>query len=45
MIIDLRKERTKIGEDERGIKKVVMSVTSNKLICHAFLEKYQGCSR
>lgn len=43
MTIELRKERTKIGEDERGIKNVVMSVTSNKFICHAFPEKYQGC--
>lgn len=40
MIIDLRKEKTKIGEDERAIKKVVMSVTSNKFMRPAFLEAW-----
>lgn len=40
MIIGLRKEKTKTGEDESRIKKVVISVTSNKFMRHAFLEAW-----
>lgn len=40
MILDLRKEMEKKNGDERGIKKVMMSVKWNKFMRHAFLEAW-----
>lgn len=40
MVIGLRKEVEKSGEDERGIKKVVMSVKGNEFMRHTFLEAW-----
>lgn len=38
MVIGLRKEVEKSGEDERGIKKVVMLVKGNEFMRYIFFE-------